>query len=87
MARKEEIRMAVSFATNIRPLFNDTDIDHMSFFCNLASYDDVKTNAADILGRLNGTGGRQMPPVSSGGPWPPANIALFQTWITEGCQP
>jgi hypothetical protein len=23
----------------------------MSFFCNLASYDDVKTNADDILGR------------------------------------
>jgi hypothetical protein len=79
--------MPVSFATNIRPLFTQTDIDHMSFFCNLSSYDDVKANATDILGRLNGTGGRQMPPPSDGGPWPAANIALFQKWIDEGCQP
>jgi len=79
--------MAVSFATNIRPLFTDTDIDHMSFFCNLASYDDVKANAADILSRLNGAGGPQMPPASSGGPWSAAKIGLFQTWISDGCQP
>ncbi len=79
--------MAVSFAMNIRPLFTDTDISHMKFFCDLSSYNDVKTNAADILGRLNGTGGTQMPPVADGGPWPPAQIALFETWINDGCLP
>ncbi len=81
--------MAVSFAKNIRPLFTETDIDHMSFFCNLASYDDVKANAPDILSRLNGTGGTQMPPPppQGDGPWPYTNIALFQQWITDGCQP
>jgi hypothetical protein len=79
--------MAVSFAKDIRPLFTDTDIDHMSFFCDLSSYDDVKTNATDILGRLNGKGGRQMPPPETGGPWPPAQISLFAQWITDGCQP
>jgi hypothetical protein len=79
--------MPVSFAADIRPLFTDTDIDHMSFFCDLSSYNDVKTNSAAILGRLNGTGGHQMPPASTGGPWPPAHIALFQTWINDGSLP
>ena len=54
--------MTVSYATNIRPLFTQTDIDHMAFFCDLAAYADVKTNAHDILGRLKGIGGRRMPP-------------------------
>jgi hypothetical protein len=79
--------MAVSYATDILPLFTPTDISHMSFFCNLASYDDVRTNADDILGRLNGTGGPVMPPKRSGGPWSPDNIALFEEWIADGCQP
>jgi hypothetical protein len=79
--------MAVSFAADIRPLFTDTDVDHMSFFCNLASYDDVKANASEVLSRLNGTGGNQMPPPSNGGPWPSAKIALFERWIDGGCQP
>jgi hypothetical protein len=79
--------MPVSFAKNIRPLITDTDIKHMGFFCNLGSYDDVKANAADILSRLNGSGGPQMPPKSTGGPWPAPHVALFQTWMNEGCQP
>jgi len=37
--------MAVSYATDIRPLFRPIDISRMAFFCDLASYDDVKTNA------------------------------------------
>ncbi len=78
--------MTVSYATNIRPLFTQTDIDHMAFFCDLASYADVKTNAQDILGRLKGIGGRTMPPPPAQ-PWPAGNIALFQQWIDDGCQP
>lgn len=79
--------MALSFAKDIRPLFTDTDIDHMSFFVDLSSYDDVKAKAAAIDGRLTGKTGRQMPPKSTGGPWPPAQIALFEQWMTEGCLP
>jgi hypothetical protein len=79
--------MPVSFAADIRPLFTDTDIDHMSFFCDLSDFDDVKVNADDILSRLNGTGGPLMPPVSAGGPWPQANIDLFQQWTQEGFEP
>jgi hypothetical protein len=79
--------MAVSFATQIRPLFTDIDIEHMSFYCDLSSYDDVKANAAVILGRLNGSGGIRMPPDFAGGPWPDTNIALFEQWMKDGTQP
>jgi hypothetical protein len=79
--------MAISYATQIRPLFTDVDIDHMSFFCDLSSYADVKANAADILGRLKALTGDVMPPPSTGGPWPPVQIGLFEQWIAEGCQP
>ncbi len=79
--------MAVSFATDIRPLFTQTDIDHMSFFCDLSSYDDVKTNAQDIVDRLQAIGGAVMPPASAGGPWTPDQIALFKQWMTDGMQP
>ena len=79
--------MAVSFSADIRPLFTDEDIDQMSFWCDLSNYDDVKTNAADILGRLDGSTGSIMPPESSGGPWSTDKIALFETWMKEGCAP
>jgi len=79
--------MAVSFAKEIRPLFTDLDIEHMSFFCDLSSYDDVKANAAAILGRLDGSAGTQMPPVFAGGPWSPERIVLFRQWIKDGAQP
>jgi hypothetical protein len=79
--------MAVSFAKDISPLFTATDIDHMQFFCDLSKYDDVKTNAGDILDRLQGNGGPVMPPANAGGPWPAAQIALFQSWIDDGTQP
>jgi hypothetical protein len=79
--------MAVSYATNIRPLIRQIDIDHMLFFCDLSNYNDVKTNAAEILSRLNGTGGPVMPPKKNGGPWKPENVTLFAQWIADGCQP
>ncbi len=81
------VSMAVSYAADILPLFRQIDVQHMGFFCNLASYDDVKSNAQHILGRLKGEGGPPMPPPVSGGPWPTSNIALFETWISDGCQP
>ena len=79
--------MAVSFATDIRPLFTQTDIDHMRSFCDLSKYDDVKTHAQVILNRLQGVGGAVMPPASTGGPWSPDRISQFKQWITDGLQP
>jgi hypothetical protein len=77
----------VSFAADIRPLFTDIDIQHMSFFCDLSKFEDVRDNADDILDRLTQTGLRQMPPTSSGGPWPPEQIELFRQWKEGGCAP
>ena len=78
----------IGFAQNIRPLFTATDINHMSWFCDLSNYDDVKTNAQDILQRLKGEGGAVMPPPPNKGgkgPWSAENIALFEAWIAGGC--
>ena len=81
----------VSFATDIRPLFTQMDIDHMSGFFDLSSFDDVKTNAPLILTRLQATSNDQVmpPPPDRGGdgPWTADKIALFQSWIDGGFQP
>ncbi len=79
--------MAISYAKQIRPLFTDIDIQHMSFFCDLASYTDAKANAPAILGRLRGVTGEVMPPESAGGPWDSTKIDVFQQWMKDGCQP
>jgi hypothetical protein len=81
---------SVGFAASIKPLFTQIDIDHMTWFCDLANYDDVKTNAQEILHRLKGEGGAVMPPPRNkggDGPWSDSQIALFQSWIDGGCAP
>jgi hypothetical protein len=81
---------SVGFAADIRPLFTDIDIDHMSWFCDLSQYGDVKANANGILRRLRAQGGPVMPPPPAkggDGPWPAEKIALFQSWIDGGYQP
>ncbi|HLG80134.1 MAG TPA: hypothetical protein VKY22_03895 [Bradyrhizobium sp.] len=78
----------MSFAADILPLFTPIDIQHMSWFCDLSSYADVKTNASEILKRLKGVGGAVMPPSPTkggSGPWSAENIALFSSWIDDGC--
>ena len=80
----------VGFASDIRPLFTQIDIDHMTWFCDLSNYDDVKTNAQQILGRLKAQGGPVMPPPPNkggDGPWSADKIALFESWINDGYQP
>jgi len=80
----------VGFAKDIRPLFKQLDIDHMKWFCDLGSYDDVKLHAQEILNRLKATSGPVMPPPPSkggDGPWSTDNIALFQSWVDGGYQP
>lgn len=79
---------SVSFAKDIRPLFTDVDIDHMKDYFDLSNYDDVKTNAQNILGRLRAKGPRVMPPPPprGNGPWSPEKISLFAAWIDGGFQ-
>jgi hypothetical protein len=87
---QDEAPRVVGFAADIRPLFTEIDIDHMSFFCDLSNYDDVQANADEISHRLKGQGGSVMPPspIEGGdGPWSAERIALFDAWIADGCQP
>jgi hypothetical protein len=75
--------MALSFATDIRPLFRDSpDIDAMkSFGLDLSSYADVKAQAEPILSRLEDG---SMP---CDEPWPAEKIAKFKQWMDEGMAP
>jgi hypothetical protein len=79
--------MALSFEKDIKPLFNAVDQDHMlnqMGMFNLWDYNDVKSNASDILGAVSKG---KMPPKADGGPWPKEKVQKFQDWINEGCQP
>jgi hypothetical protein len=79
----EEPNMALSFATDIRPLFRDEpDVETMKDIgLDLSSYDDVKAKAEGIYARLeNGT----MP---CDEPWPKEQVSLFKRWIDEGMPP
>jgi hypothetical protein len=75
--------MAVSFATDIRPLFRDTpDIDTMKDFgLDLSSYEDVRAHATAIYERLEDG---SMP---CDGPWPKEHLAAFKQWMEEGMAP
>ena len=75
----------IGFAADIRPLFRSIDIQHMSWFCDLSRYEDVRDHAQEILQRLQGSGGAVMPPLASGGPWTAAQVKLFEQWVATGC--
>jgi hypothetical protein len=75
--------MALSFASDIRPLFRDTpDVNTMKRMgLDLSSYDDVKEKAAAIHSRL------QDGSMPCDGPWPAERVALFKQWMDEGMAP
>jgi hypothetical protein len=75
--------MAISFATDIRPLFRQRDIDSMrrAGGFDLSSYDDVSARANGISARLKAG---DMP---CDGAWPSAHVELFADWIGGGKQP
>jgi hypothetical protein len=66
------------FASDIRPLFRDSDVEEMQFAFDLSQYDDVKENAEAIYGRLSGG---SMP---CDGAWPADRIKLFREWMDDG---
>jgi hypothetical protein len=71
--------MAVSFQTDIMPLFKQFQAE-MAWRLDLTSYDDVKANYQAILAQIST---KQMPPP----PFPPltdAQIGQFVTWMNEG---
>lgn len=78
----------VSFERDVKPLFRQIDIDHMSGFDVLLDdygYMSDAKNAQAVLDFLNGTRQPQMPP---GGPfWSVEQLALFSRWIDQGLKP
>ena len=70
----------LSFATDIRPLFRQKDIDAMKAFgdFDLASYDDVRGRATKILEELESG---SMPCDDR---WPEHQVDKFRRWMNEG---
>ena len=75
--------MALSFASDIRPLFRDTpDVVTMKRLgLDLSSYEEVKENAAAIYARL------QDGSMPCDAPWPSEQVASFRLWMDEGMAP
>jgi len=71
----------LAFASDIRPLFRERDINSMSFAFDLSSYDDVRANAEAIYERL---ADGSMP---CDGRWPAEDVERFRTWIDSGSPP
>ena len=69
------------FERDIRPLFRARDVDAMSFAFDLASYEDVRTNAEEIYQRL---ADGSMPCDAR---WPPEQVERFRVWIDAGSPP
>ncbi len=67
-----------SFAQDIKPLFREEDRDAMEYVFDLWDYNDVRTQADNILERLEDG---SMP---CDGEWPPEQIELFRRWIAAG---
>ena len=79
--------MAVSFATNIRPMFSDMDIAHMKNFGVLLDDLGYMRDPANAQKVLNMVSSGAMPPGNSGETsWSPDQVELFRNWITDGCQ-
>ncbi|MDQ3669529.1 MAG: hypothetical protein M3377_04505 [Actinomycetota bacterium] len=70
-----------SFERDIKPLFRDDDVDSMSFAFDLRSYDDVRTNAAEIYERIEDG---SMPCDTE---WPADDLQRLRAWIDGGMAP
>jgi hypothetical protein len=75
---------ALSFEKDIRPMFTDTDVEHMKpLGIDLSDRAAVEENAEAIYGTVSeGT----MPPRSSGETrWSPEMCERFKRWMSQGC--
>ena len=80
--------MAVSFAQDIRPLFTDIDVAHMSNLgVSLDDFDYMRDpgHAQRVLSKVSSGA---MPPRRSGeAAWAPETVQLFRDWMAGGYQP
>ena len=76
--------MALSFATDIRPLFRYEDVEcmgPMGIALDDPAWMCVRANAESVYSVL---ADGSMPP---GEPWPADRVTLFKTWMEAGCPP
>jgi hypothetical protein len=91
--------MAVSFATNILPMFRPIDIQHMKrhkvklddyAYMSDATGDDTyadHAHARNVLDNLS-PHAPNPPAMPPGGPyWSPAQLTLYDQWMTDGFLP
>jgi hypothetical protein len=70
-----------SLAADVRPLVRERDRRAMTFVFDLWEYEDVRSNAAEILAATEAGG---MP---CDGAWPVEQVEVIHGWIEGGCQP
>jgi hypothetical protein len=70
---------SVGYERDIRPLFREKDVSSMSKAFDLASYEDVRANAGEILARV---ADGSMP---CDGSWPQEQVDLFRSWVHAAC--
>ena len=69
------------FESDVKPLFREKDRLEMDYVFDLWSYEDVKTEASNILERVeDGT-------MHCDEPWPDDKIQVLRDWIEGGLQP
>jgi hypothetical protein len=66
---------ALSFASDIKPLFRERDRQSMESHFDLWSYGDVQAHASAILGRL------QDGSMPCDGAWSPEHVQMFKRWV------
>jgi hypothetical protein len=72
---------APSFASDIAPLWRESDVESMLFVFDLRLLDDVKAYAEEIWDRLDDG---SMPCDEE---WPEERVGLFRSWIDTGMAP
>ena len=77
---------SLSFAKDIRPMFTDTDVDHMrSAGLDLSSHDEVAKSADAIYETVSA--GTMPPPGSGEQRWSTEMCDRFKRWQEQGCPP
>lgn len=71
-----------SFAKDIRPMFTQMDVDHMSGMMDLSNRDSVFENADAIYDTVSS--GSMPPPTSGETAWTPEMCATFKAWQNQG---
>jgi hypothetical protein len=75
----------LSFERDIRPMFTQMDIDHMSTWMDLSNRDSVLENADSIYSVVSS--GSMPPPGSGESAWTPEMCAAFKAWHDQGGPP